>query len=124
MLEKLGSGLKEALRKITGAGYIDEKILNELASDIKQTLLAGDVDVKLASTLTEEIKNRALKEKPPTGMTAKEHVIKIVYEELVKFVGKKSEVNLKPGRIMFVGLFGSGKTTSIGKLAKFYQKKV
>ena len=123
MLEKLGSGLKEALRKITGAGYIDEKILNELASDIKKAMLAGDVDVKLATVLTEEIKNRALKEKPPTGMTAKEHVVKIVYEELVKFVGKKSEVNLKPGRIMFVGLFGSGKTTSIGKLAKFYQKK-
>ena len=123
MLEKLSEGLKEALRKITGAGYIDKNVLDELARDIQKTLLASDVDVKLASELTERIKDRALNEKPPTGMTAKEHVTKIVYEELVKLVGEKSEVSLKPGRIMFVGLFGSGKTTSIGKLAKFYQKR-
>jgi signal recognition particle subunit SRP54 len=123
MLEKLSEGLKDALRKITGAGYIDKNVLDELSRDIQKTLLASDVDVKLASELTERIKSRALNEKPPTGMTAKEHVIKIVYDELVKLVGKKSEISLKPGRIMFIGLFGSGKTTSIGKLAKFYQKK-
>jgi signal recognition particle subunit SRP54 len=123
MLEKLGEGLKEALRKISGAGYIDKNVLEELARDIQKTLLASDVDVKLASDLTERIKNRSLNEKPPSGLTPKEHVIKIVYDELVKFVGAKSEVNLNPGRIMFVGLFGSGKTTSIGKLAKFYQKR-
>jgi signal recognition particle subunit SRP54 len=123
MLEKLSEGLKEALRKISGAGYIDKNVLDELARDIQRTLLASDVDVKLASDLTERIKNRSLNEKPPSGLTPKEHVIKIVYDELVKFVGAKSEVNLTPGRIMFVGLFGSGKTTSIGKLAKFYQKR-
>jgi signal recognition particle subunit SRP54 len=123
MFEKLSEGLKDALRKITGAGYIDKNVLDELARDIQKTLLASDVDVKLASDLTERIKERALNEKPLTGMTAKEHVIKIVYDELVKLVGKKSEFSLKPGKIMFVGLFGSGKTTSIGKLAKFYQKK-
>jgi len=123
MLEKLSDGLKDALRKITGAGYIDKNVLDELAKDIQKTLLASDVDVKLASQLTERIKDRALNEKPPTGMTAKEHVIKIVYDELVKLVGKNPEFRLKPGKIMFVGLFGSGKTTSIGKLAKFYQKR-
>jgi len=123
MLEKLSSGLKEALRKITGAGYIDKNVLEDLAKDIQKALLAGDVGVKLASSLTERIKDRALNEKPPSGMTPKEHVIKIVYEELVKLVGKKSEVSLKPGKIMFIGLYGSGKTTSIGKIARFYQKK-
>ncbi len=123
MLEKLSEGLKEALRKITGAGYVDKNVLDELAKDIQKTLLASDVDVKLASDLTERIKNRALNEKPSGGVTAKEHVIKIVYDELVRLVGEKSELSLKPGRVMFVGLFGAGKTTSIGKLAKFYQKK-
>jgi len=123
MLEKLSYGLKEALKKITGAGYIDKNVLEEFAKDIQKTLLAGDVDVKLASSLTERIKDRALNEKPPSGMTPKEHVIKIVYEELVKFVGKKPEVSLKPRKIMFIGLYGSGKTTSIGKVARFYQKK-
>jgi signal recognition particle subunit SRP54 len=123
MLEKLSEGLKEALRKITGAGYVDKNVLDELAKDIQKTLLASDVDVKLASDLTERIKNRALNEKPSGGVTAKEHVIKIVYDELVRLVGEKSELSLKPGRVMFVGLFGAGKTTSISKLAKFYQKK-
>jgi signal recognition particle subunit SRP54 len=123
MLEKLGSGLKEALRKLTGAGYIDKKILDELAKDIQKTLLAGDVDITLAQDLTKKIEERALKEKPPSGMTPKEHVIKIVYEELVKFVGKKPEIMMKPGKIMFIGLYGSGKTTSIGKLSKYYQKR-
>lgn len=123
MLEKLGSGLKDALRKITGAGYIDKKVLDELAKDIQRTLLAGDVDITLAQSLTKKIEERALKEKPPSGMTPKEHVIKIVYEELVKFVGKKSEIMMKPGKIMFIGLYGSGKTTSIGKLSKYYQKR-
>jgi len=123
MLEKLSSGLKKALRKITKAGYIDEKFLDELTSDIQRTLLAGDVDVNLAKKLTEKIKDRALNEKPQAGMTPKEHVVKIVYDELVQLVGKKAELKLKPGKIIFVGLYGSGKTTSIGKLAKFYQKR-
>lgn len=123
MLEKLSSGLKDALRKIAKAGYIDNETVNELVRDIQRTLLATDVDVKLVFKLTESIKKRALDEKPSKGMTAREHIVNIVYEELVKFVGKKPEIMLKPGKVMFIGLFGSGKTTSIGKLARFYQKK-
>lgn len=122
MLEKLSSGLREALNKITRAGYIDKKTLDELAKDIQKTLLAGDVDILIAQSLTKRIEERALNEKPPTGMTPKEHVTKIVYEELVKLVGKKPEIMMKPGKIMFIGLYGSGKTTSIGKLSKYYQK--
>ncbi len=123
MLEKLSSGLKAALRKIAKAGYIDKKTVDELTRDIQRTLLATDVDVKLVFQLTEAIKKRALEEKPAKGMTAREHVVNVVYEELVKFVGKEPEIMLKPGKILFIGLFGSGKTTSIGKLARFYQKK-
>jgi signal recognition particle subunit SRP54 len=123
MLEKLSEGLKDALKRITGAGFIDKKILSEISSDIQKALLAGDVDVELAKALVKRIEDRATNEKPSAGMTPKEHVIRIIYEELVRIVGKKSEVIMKPGRIMFVGLFGAGKTTSIGKVAKFYQKR-
>jgi signal recognition particle subunit SRP54 len=122
MLEKLSEGLKEALGKITRAGYIDKKVLDELAKDIHKTLLSGDVDIILAENLTKKIEERALNEKPPTGMTPKEHVVKIVYEELVRLVGRKPEIMMKPGKIMFIGLYAAGKTTSIGKLAKYYQK--
>lgn len=123
MLEKLGSGLRDALRKIAKAGYVDKETVNELVKDIQRALLAGDVNVKLVFELTEKIKKRALEEKPQKGMTAREHIVKIVYDELVSLVGGKVEINLKPSRILLIGLFGSGKTTSIGKIAKFYQKK-
>lgn len=122
MLEKLSEGLKEALGKITRSGYIDKKVLDELAKDLQKTLLAGDVDIMLAQELTKRIEERALNEKPKAGMTPKEHVVKIVYDELVKFVGKKPDIMMKPGKIMFIGLYAAGKTTSIGKLAKYYQK--
>ena len=123
MLDKLSSGIKDALRKLTNAGYVDKKIVEDLSSDIYKSLVSADVNVKLAQQLTDEIKDRAINEKPLKGLSPKDHVIKIVYDELVKFVGKKSELMLKPGRIMFIGLFAAGKTTSIGKLAKFYQKR-
>jgi len=123
VLEKLGSGLKSAIRKITKAGYIDEKTIDELVRDIQRTLLSGDVDVQLVFKFTEKIKKRALNEKPPTGITAREHVVKIVYEELVELVGTVPEIEIKPQKILLIGLFGSGKTTSAGKLANFYQRK-
>jgi len=123
VLDKLGQGLKEALRKVTGAGYIDKDVVEELVKDLQKTLLTADVEVKLSLELTEKIKDRTLHEKPASGMTPKEHLVRVVYEELVKFVGKKPEILLKPHRILFIGLFGSGKTTSIAKLARFYQKK-
>jgi signal recognition particle subunit SRP54 len=123
MLEKLSSSLREALRKITRAGYIDKNVIEELAGDIKKALLSSDVNVKLALEITERIKERALKEKPKPGITPKEHVIRIVYEELVKIVGKKPEILFKPHKLLFIGLYGSGKTTSIGKVARFYRKR-
>jgi signal recognition particle subunit SRP54 len=123
MLEKLASGLRAALQKISRAGYIDKNVVDELVRDLQRTLLAGDVDVKLVFSLTEKIKERAFGEKPPAGMSPKEHIVRIVYDELVKFVGEKPKILLKPHRIMFIGTHGSGKTTSIGKIARFYQRK-
>ncbi|MEM5804896.1 MAG: signal recognition particle protein Srp54 [Candidatus Aenigmatarchaeota archaeon] len=123
MLDKLGEGLRNALRKIAGTGHIDKAVVDELVKDIQRSLLAGDVDVKLVFELTKKIRERILSEKPPAGMTPREHAVRIVYEELVKLVGEKAEISLKPGSILLCGLFGSGKTTTAAKLARFYQKK-
>ena len=123
MLDKLGEGLRSALRKIAGTGHLDKTTVEELVKDIQRSLLAGDVDVKLVFELTKTIKDRVLNEKPPAGMTPKEHAVRIVYEELVKLVGEKADISLKPSRILLCGLFGSGKTTTAAKLARFYQKK-
>ncbi len=127
VLEKLGSSLKNVLKRIAGAGLVDEKLIDEIVKEIQRALLQADVNVKLVFDLTKQIKERALKEKAPAGVTQKEHLVKIVYEELVKFLGdEKAEIKIsakKPFKIMLVGLFGSGKTTTCGKLAKYYTKR-
>jgi len=76
--------------------------------------------------LTNTIKDRAKKESLPKGLTKKEQLIKIIHEELIKFLGGKDnkiKIGKKPFKIMLVGLFGNGKTTTAGKLAKFYSKR-
>jgi signal recognition particle subunit SRP54 len=127
VLEKLGDSLKNTLSKIAKSVFVDEKLVNELVKDIQRALLQSDVNVKLVFELTKEIKQRALKEEAPSGLTKKEHLVNIVYEELVKFLGEKAaEIKItkkKPFKIMMTGLFGSGKTTTIGKLAKYFQKR-
>jgi len=88
--------------------------------------LQSDVNVKLVFELSEKIKKRILQEDTPPGLTKKEHFVKIVYDELVSFLGKdESKINetAKPTKIMLLGLFGNGKTTTAGKLAKFLQKR-
>ncbi|MCK4634552.1 MAG: signal recognition particle protein [Candidatus Aenigmarchaeota archaeon] len=124
VLEKLGSALKNSIRKLAGRGFVDKEILEDMSRDIQRALLQSDVNVKLVFELTKKIKDRAFNEKPPSGLTQKEHVINIVYDELVSFLGGKAqEIEIKPARILLMGLFGSGKTTTCGKLAKFYKKK-
>ncbi len=126
VLEKLGNSLKNTLTKIAKAIFVDEKLINELIKDIQRALLQADVNVKLVFDLSNKIKERALKEETPAGLTKKEYLVKVVYEELVNFVGReegKIEIKKKPTRIMLVGLFGSGKTTQAGKLAKYYTKR-
>ncbi len=127
MLEDLSKSLKDSMKKIANAMFVDEKLIDELVKDLQRTLLKADVNVLLVFQLTKDIKHRALNEKPSEGISKKEYIIRIVYEELVKFLGEeREEIKIskkKPFKIMLVGLFGSGKTTSIGKLAKYYTKR-
>ncbi|MFC1801424.1 signal recognition particle protein Srp54 [Nanoarchaeota archaeon] len=125
VLDKLGESLKGTLGKLAKSLFVDEKLVNELIKDIQKALLSSDVNVKLVFELTKKIKERILKEKTPKGLDKKEHLINIVYEELTDFLGKEAhEIKIKgKTKIMLVGLFGNGKTTTAGKLAKFYKKR-
>ncbi|HSU72361.1 MAG TPA: signal recognition particle receptor subunit alpha [Candidatus Binatia bacterium] len=128
VLEKLGDSLKGTLAKIAKAMFVDDKLINELVKDLQRALLQADVNVKLVFELTKKIKDRITKEETAPGLTKKEQLINIVYEELVQFVGGNKtgiavDAKKKPFKIMMVGLFGSGKTTTIGKLAKYYAKR-
>ncbi|MGC8940620.1 MAG: signal recognition particle protein Srp54 [Candidatus Nanoarchaeia archaeon] len=126
MLDSFGEALKESLRKLLKISLIDKKVLAAFLADIRTALLSGDVNLALVDKIILEIKNRAEKEKPKPGLTQREHLINIVYEEIVKLLGTeqgKLEISQKPTKIMLVGLFGSGKTTSAAKLAKHFKKK-
>lgn len=126
VLDKLGDSLKNTLGKIAKSLFVDEKLVNELIKDIQKALLSADVNVKLVFNLTKGIKERALKENVPKGLDKREHLVNIVYEELTNFLGKipyEIKVEKKPTKVMLVGLFGNGKTTTAGKLAMFYKKR-
>ncbi|MBU0530752.1 MAG: signal recognition particle receptor subunit alpha [Candidatus Aenigmatarchaeota archaeon] len=124
VLENLGSSLKNAFKKVTGLGVVDKEAVEAVVKDLQRALIMADVDVALVSELSSNIKKKVLGEKPPAGMTIREHFIRILYDELVGFLGKDAgELQLKKQRIMTVGLFGSGKTTTIGKLAKWFKTR-
>jgi len=123
VLENLGSSLREALRKIARASYVNQALVKEVVRDIQRALLQADVNVNLVLRTTRELERRAFSEKPPSGMSAREHVIRIIYEELTKILGEGKELPLQRQRILLVGLYGQGKTTTGGKLARYLQKR-
>jgi signal recognition particle subunit SRP54 len=123
MLKGLSEKLRRTIDKITSLGSIDKEDVENLIKDIQRALIGADVEIDLVFKLSENIRNRAF-EKIPSGLTRKEHVIKVVYEELTNIMGKeKPVIELKPKKILLAGLYGSGKTSAAAKLARFYQKK-
>jgi len=126
-LEKLGSSLYESLKKILRVSAIDEAAVKDLVRDLQRALLQADVNVRLVLDLSKRVEERALKEKIPPGISRREHVIKVVYEELTRFLGEKTvPLKVNPSRrniFMLVGIQGSGKTTTAAKLARYFQKR-
>ncbi|MBU4256244.1 MAG: signal recognition particle receptor subunit alpha, partial [Candidatus Thermoplasmatota archaeon] len=123
VLENLSTSLRNTIKRIANAPYIDKKLITEVVKEVQRAMLLADANVKLVLSLTKEIERRSLTEKPPAGMSSKEHVIRIVYDELVKIIGTSKEIPLKKQVIMMIGLYGQGKTTTCAKLAKYFQKK-
>ncbi|MCL5009573.1 MAG: signal recognition particle receptor subunit alpha [Candidatus Parvarchaeota archaeon] len=116
---KLRDGIKKLLNS-TGNEKIDEVI-----SEIKQSLLEGDVDKQIVDKLIQKIYDD-IKSKKGKGFVSRERVIDVIYENLVELLGtgeNKIEINTVPFKILLVGLFGSGKTTTAGKLANYYKKR-
>ncbi len=124
VLEKLSESLTSVVKKITLAGIVDERLIKVVVNYFQRALIITDVNVKLVMDISKKIETRAIKEKSTPGLGKKEHVVKIVYEELVDILGnKQSHQSFAKGRLMLVGLQGSGKTTTGVKLARYYQKR-
>lgn len=124
VLDKFGSSLKQTFRKIAGMGIVDKAAVEETVRELQRTLLTSDVDVELVSELSNSIKEKVLKAKLPPGLSLREFFVKTLYDEIVDFLGaEKGEIALKKQRILVIGLFGSGKTTTIGKLARWFKTR-
>jgi signal recognition particle subunit SRP54 len=123
VLDNLGSSLRGTLSKLQGKSRLDEDDVSEVVKEIQRSLLQADVDVSLVMELSDSIETRALEEEPPGGTSARDHVLKIVYEELVDLIGESTEIPLEPQTILLAGLQGSGKTTSAAKMAWWFSKK-
>ncbi len=123
VLDDLGSSLRGTLDKLRGKSRISEEDVDEIVKEIQRSLLQADVDVSLVMELSDSIEERALEEEPPGGPSARDHVLRIVYEELVDLVGESTEIPLESQTILLAGLQGSGKTTTAAKMAWWFSKK-
>lgn len=143
MFDNLREGLRGALKKIVGASDINEELIDSLCKDVQRALLQSDVNVRLVLSITQNLKERALKEQPPKGLSRKDHIVTILYGELAKMLGYSGEVIktidkaqeddhqsvatsfFKPGKqnvVLLLGIQGSGKTTVTAKMGRWLTK--
>ncbi len=119
----LGEGLRQAIAKLQRATIIDAKTIREFNKELQKALLSADVEVKLVLNFTKGIEEKALKSKPPEGVAPRDYITNLVYEGLVELMGSSYVPELRQKRILLMGLYGSGKTTTAAKLAKYYQDR-
>ena len=125
MLEKLGAVLKRATDKIANAIFLDKNVVDSIVKDLQRALIEADVNIQLVKELSDKLKKIAYDERIK-GVEKKEHLIKVLHDELLNILGEKKELILsvnKQNRIMFIGLYGAGKTTTISKLGNYYAKR-
>ena len=126
MFEGLQDRLESIIHKAKGYGKITEENISEMLREVRIALLEADVNYKVVKEFTNNVKEKALGSEVATSLKPGEVFVKIVNDELVELLGGEAkELNLKgnPAILMLVGLQGSGKTTTIGKLANFLRKK-
>lgn len=124
MLEKLGQVLRKATDRIANAIFLDKNLVDSIIRDLQRALIEADVNVALVKELSDRIKKSAFDERIK-GVDKKEHIIKILHDELVNILGEYKPLKLGKGqnRIMLLGLYGAGKTTTIAKLGNYFAKR-
>ncbi|MFP3144494.1 MAG: signal recognition particle protein Srp54 [Caldisphaera sp.] len=120
-------GLRNAVSKFLKGGSTYKDSVEEFIRDLQRELIKSDVNLKVVKELSENIRKKALEEEPPSGISRKEWFIKVVYDQLSELFGGDISVDVEPKKtpwiILLVGVQGSGKTTTAGKLAYYYTKK-
>lgn len=125
MFENLSDRLQDVVHKIKGYGKITEENISEMMREIRLSLLEADVNYKVVKEFTNNVKEKALGEEVNKSLSPGEVFVKIVKDELTELLGGENtplNISGNPATLMLVGLQGSGKTTTIGKLANYLRK--
>ncbi len=127
MLENISERLQNALRFITRQAYVSDKEVSEYLREIQRALIMGDVDVRLVSQLTEDIKKGLKEAVEGYGISLKDRITYLTYQGLIRILGgEKKELRIIPNQLnvfVFMGIQGSGKTTTVGKIAHYLKNK-
>ncbi len=123
MLEKLSEILKRTTNKIANAIFLDKNLVDSVIRDLQRAMIEADVNITLVKQLSDKIKKSAFDERIKE-IEKKEHIIKLLHDELQKILGEYTQLKLqKNNRIILLGLYGAGKTTTIAKLGNYYAKR-
>jgi|SRR3972149_2701264 len=124
MLEKLGEILRKATDKIANAIFLDKNLVDSVIKDLERALIEADVNILLVKELSDKIRKAAVDERIK-GLEKKEHIIKLLHDQLAAILGeyKPLKIGKEQNRIMFLGLYGAGKTTTVAKLGNYYAKR-
>jgi signal recognition particle subunit SRP54 len=126
MFDGLSQKLQTAFRNLRGLGKISESNVGDALREVRMALLDADVNFKVARDFIEEVKIKSLGQEVVQSIQPGQHIIKIIHDELVKLLGSTNAglaLSGNPSCILMVGLHGSGKTTSSGKLARLLHKQ-
>src|SRR5208283_4261412 len=126
MFDALSSKLQNAFRNLRGLGKISGDNVGEALREVRMALLEADVNFQVARDFIEEVKTKSLGQEVVQSIQPGQQIIKIIHDEMVKLLGSTNAglaLSGNPSSIMMVGLHGSGKTTSSGKLARLLQKQ-
>jgi len=126
LLDQLKEGLRNAIKKLIYSDVVDEQAIKEFVHDIQRSLLQSDVNVKIVLEITSKIEKEALKSDIPVGLSKRDYIINLLFNELVKILGTESKVEFPRNKcniILLVGIQGSGKTTFASKLGKYFLRE-
>jgi signal recognition particle subunit SRP54 len=126
MFENLGERLQNAIKNIRGYGKITDDNISDIMREVRMALLEADVNYQVVKEFTNSVKEKALGEEVRKSLSPSEMFVTILKDELIKLLGEEKvplQLDKKLNVLMLVGLQGSGKTTTIGKLGNYLRKK-
>ena len=122
-LEGLRRGIQGALGRLRGKRTIDEEELKAMVRDLRRALLSADFNVRQTKEITDRLERRMKEDQPRPGVTLQTHAMNIIYVELVRMLGAPKEIIPFNQRVLLVGLYGQGKTTTTAKMAAWWKRK-